>query len=159
MAPGLAALDRSRCRTELYLSSIRLECQGTVYLPLTAPDEWRLGLIGFDEWQGIVPIGSDSWRERAPDDEVMARAVATLESLAPTLAGLARERCQAALCLRSIRESDDGGYTLPAEIIAAAAAGRLDVVLSIRSPPEDDDGHQREDGDDGVARADPTTNC
>ncbi|HEX9414440.1 MAG TPA: hypothetical protein VF916_13120, partial [Ktedonobacterales bacterium] len=191
MAPALAALERRQSQTELYLSSIREECQGTVHLPanlvaaaaagglsldvsvatiaecgaadlaadeddapgdlnrnqlslrvratpsylaqfvaalaagpggpprriprdraaaLTAPDEWRLPLIGFAEWQGIVPVGPGAWYERAPDDAVMARALATLESLAPTLAGLSREQCHAALCLRSLRETDTGGY-------------------------------------------------
>lgn len=61
----------------------------------------------------------------------LASATATLQRLAPALASLDRAKTQASVWLSTIRKEDQGGFGLPAELVAACAAGGLEIEVSI----------------------------
>ena len=58
----------------------------------------------------------------------MQQAAVTLQQLAPALAALDRSTCKVELYISTIREEDQGGFSLPVEIIAAAAAVNLSSI-------------------------------
>jgi hypothetical protein len=84
-------------------------------------DCWTAILI--EEWSGEV------------DEDVstaMQQATASLERIAPLLIGLARAGCHSELYIISIRYEEDGGFELPAALVAAAAKAGLKLAVSIR---------------------------
>jgi hypothetical protein len=83
-----------------------------------------------DVWS-VELIRRDHWSRNRPDDDALAQAVMKLQRMAPGLTSLDRERCQAELYLSSIREEEQGGFAVPAELVAAAALANLPLSVSI----------------------------
>jgi len=83
-------------------------------------DMWRFELAKFE---------SDSTKEEI--DNQMQYAVVTLMKMASALERLDRTNCNADLYISTIREEDQGGFSLPAELVAAAASGKLSIETSI----------------------------
>jgi hypothetical protein len=62
----------------------------------------------------------------------LARAAGVIRQLTPVLASLDRSHVQTAeLLISTFREESNGGFDLPAELVAAAAAANLSIGLSI----------------------------
>jgi hypothetical protein len=83
-------------------------------------DMWRLELANFE---------TDTTTEEI--DNQMQRATVTLNKMAPALRMLDRANCNADLYISTIREEDQGGFSIPAELVAAAASGKLSIETSI----------------------------
>jgi hypothetical protein len=83
-------------------------------------DVWSLVLIQREEWTG-----------RLPEEAALTRTSATLRRMGPALASLDRARCRTELYLSSIREEEQGGFTLPTELIEGACMARLELAVSI----------------------------
>ncbi|MFE1744833.1 DUF4279 domain-containing protein [Coleofasciculus sp. H7-2] len=83
-------------------------------------DIWSLEFANFD-----------SDRPREDIDNQMQQAALCLEKMAPTLAVLDRTNCNVDLYISTIREEQQGGISLSPEIVAAAAAARLSIQISI----------------------------
>ncbi len=83
-------------------------------------DIWSLELAKFD----------DNSTKQEIDLQIFEAAV-LLQQIAPAIASLDRNKCNTDLYISTIREEDQGGLSLPAELIAAAAAARLSIQLSI----------------------------
>ncbi|BAU14260.1 hypothetical protein LEP3755_48060 [Leptolyngbya sp. NIES-3755] len=64
-------------------------------------------------------------------DQQLHEAAIQLKQLAPEIAKLDRSTCQAELYISTIREEDQGGFSLPVELISAAADAQLSIELSI----------------------------
>ncbi|MBD1841954.1 DUF4279 domain-containing protein [Cyanobacteria bacterium FACHB-63] len=64
-------------------------------------------------------------------DHGLQEAAMQLKQLAPAIATLDRSNCRAELYISTIREEDQGGFSLPAELIAAAADAGLSIEVSI----------------------------
>jgi hypothetical protein len=97
-------------------------------------DTWTASLI--DYWSG------------GPDEEVrepMQQATAILERIAPSLTDLASAGCHSELYISSMRYEEDGGFELPAALVAAAAKGGLKLSISIFCAL--DDGAEEEEHD------------
>ncbi len=96
-----------------------------------------------DVWS-VELIQRDQWSLNRPDDDALSPAVVKLQRMVPGLTSLDRERCQAELYLSSIREEEQGGFAVPAELIAAAALANLPLSVSILVmwPSEDEEGEQ-----------------
>jgi hypothetical protein len=75
----------------------------------------------------------------ATRDKPWAAVTETLTKLAPGLAELDRSVCTAELYISTIREEDQGGFGIPTELVAAAAAARLSIGVSILVMLEWDD--------------------
>jgi len=74
--------------------------------------------------------GDPEKQDRAIQDQLLPAAT-IIEQLTPTLVALDRSRCLAELSISTIRQEDQGGFELPAELIAAAGAARLSLGVSI----------------------------
>lgn len=61
----------------------------------------------------------------------LQEAAMQLKQLAPAIAMLDRSNCRAELYISTIREEDQGGFSLPSELVAAAAAAQLSIEVSI----------------------------
>jgi hypothetical protein len=99
----------------------------------------------FDVWS-LELIKRSEWEDGPPLPEATARVADTLRRLAPGLAQLDRGAVTAQLWISSIREEAMGGFDIPAEIVTAAGAAQLEIVVSVLIILEDDD----EDGADEV---------
>lgn len=88
-------------------------------------DVWTLDLMG--------------WQRGHLDGEALAQVAATLLQMAPALAALDRTQCRAQLYISAIRDEESGGFELPAQLVAAAGAANLELVVSILCDVEDDD--------------------
>jgi hypothetical protein len=88
-------------------------------------DVWTLDLTG--------------WQRGRLDPAALAQAAAALQQMAPALATLDRGPCRAQLYISAIRDEESGGFELPAELITAAGAARLELHVSILCDVEDDD--------------------
>ena len=95
-------------------------------------DVWSLDLIARSEWEDGPPL-----------PEATARAANTLRHLTPGLGQLDRSVVTAQLWISTIREEAQGGFDIPAEIVAAAGAAHLEITVSVLIILEDDE-------DDGV---------
>lgn len=77
----------------------------------------------------------DLWQldlEIVKDDRLSLHdAAVQLKQLATTIAQLDRTSCRAELYISTIREEDQGGFSLPAELVAAAAEANLSIEVSI----------------------------
>jgi hypothetical protein len=65
------------------------------------------------------------------EDEIASQilqAAATVQQIAPALAALDRTCCRPELYISTIREEDQGGFSLPGEIVTAAAAANLSSI-------------------------------
>lgn len=89
-------------------------------------------LLELARWQrpGIFD-GDDRAALLADEMAQLSAASATLRRMAPMLATLNRSRCTAELYISTIRDEDQGGLEIPAELVAAAAAGALSIDISI----------------------------
>jgi hypothetical protein len=84
----------------------------------------------------------------------LATAASVVARLAPTLAAVVSARTRAELWVSTIREEEMGGFGLPVDLVAAAAAAGLSISLSILVDwPEDDDGDE-DDGDEDDSEED-----
>jgi hypothetical protein len=83
-------------------------------------------LLDLASWEGASQVDQE-----VAEREQLLPAAAKLRQLAPALASVDRSRCQVELSISTIREEDQGGFELPAELIAAAAAGGLSLGISI----------------------------
>jgi Domain of unknown function (DUF4279) len=84
-------------------------------------DVWILDLAEFDTF--------DDDEEHILSQTV--QAATTLEQLVPALATLDRTNCEAELYISNIQEEDQGGFSLPKELLAVAADGKLSLEFSI----------------------------
>ena len=83
-------------------------------------DIWSLELAKFD---------NNSTKQEI--DKQIFEAAVVLQQMAPAIASLDRTKCNTDLYISTIREEDQGGLSLPAELVAAAAAARLSIQMSI----------------------------
>ncbi|WP_166482583.1 DUF4279 domain-containing protein [Scytonema sp. UIC 10036] len=83
-------------------------------------DLWILELAEFD---------TDSTEEER--DSQMLQVAITLQKISSNLAILDRTNCNADLYISTIREEDQGGLTLPPELVAATASAGLSIQISI----------------------------
>ena len=83
-------------------------------------DVWILDLAKFDTGSTL--------EER---DNQILQATTALQKISSSLAALDRTNCNADLYISTIREEDQGGLSLPPELVAAAAAGGLSIQISI----------------------------
>jgi hypothetical protein len=90
-------------------------------------DLWRLDLVKFDSDCSSSEI-----------DQQLKKSAALLQRLAPQISKLDRDRAQADLYISTIREEDQGGFTLPSELVVAAAAAHLSIQFSILVMLEDE---------------------
>lgn len=81
-------------------------------------DIWSLELAKFDNNSTKQDI-----------DKQIIEAAVVLQQIAPAIASLDRTKCNTNLYISTIREEDQGGLSLPAELVAAAA--RLSIQMSI----------------------------
>jgi hypothetical protein len=92
-------------------------------------------VLGVDlgEWWERPGISDGDDRDAILADErsLIRAATETLEQLAPTLASLDRSNTWASLWFSTIRNEEQGGFTFPPELVAAAAAGGLGIEVSI----------------------------
>lgn len=65
------------------------------------------------------------------DGESLQNAATQLKQLAPEIATLDRSSCRAELYISTIREEDQGGSSLPTELVIAAAEAQLSIEVSI----------------------------
>jgi hypothetical protein len=101
----------------------------------------------FDVWS-LKLIERSEWEDGPPLPEATARAAKMLRHLTPGLAQLDRSVITAQLWISTMREEAQGGFDIPAEIIVAAGAAKLEVVVSVLIILEDD-----EDDEDGGTEA------
>ena len=83
-------------------------------------DVWILELAKFD---------TDSTQEER--DNQMLKAATTLQQMSSSLAKLDRTNCNTDLYITTIREEDQGGLSLPPELVKAAADSGLSIQISI----------------------------
>lgn len=83
-------------------------------------DVWILELAKFD---------TDSTQEER--DNQMLNAATTLQEISSSLARLDRTNCNTDLYITTIREEDQGGLSLPPELVKAAADSGLSIQISI----------------------------
>ena len=95
---------------------------------LQVADVWVVTLIERSEWTDESPLAAAT-----------ERAVEILRRAAPGLARLDTSRCQTELYLSTIRDEEMGGFSLPAEIVAAAGACNLTLAVSVLVMWSDDD--------------------
>lgn len=86
-------------------------------------DMWYLDLLRYDS--------NNYESDDSEVDQQWLNAASTIAQLAPAIATLDRTQCQADLFISTIREEDQGGLSLPPEMISAAAAAKLAIELSI----------------------------
>lgn len=77
------------------------------------------------------PAEDEATPERDEDAAHLAIVTSTLERMAPLLSSLDRSRCTVELYMSTIRNEAQGGFELPAELVAAAAAAGVSIGLSI----------------------------
>jgi hypothetical protein len=95
--------------------------EGNVLVVDLAEWEERSGSYDGDDRDAIL----------ANEQAQIAAMTATLQRLAPALSTLDRSEISAALWISTIREEEQGGFALPPELVAAAAAAGLWVEVSI----------------------------
>ena len=83
-------------------------------------DVWILELAKFD---------TDSTQEER--DNQMLNAANTLQKISSSLAAIDRTNCNTDLYITTIREEDQGGLSLPPELVKAAADSGLSIQISI----------------------------
>lgn len=83
-------------------------------------DIWILDLAKFD---------TDSTPQER--DKHMLQSAVTIQQMAPSLAALDRTKCNTDLYVSTVREEDQGGLSFPPELVAAAAAAKLSIQISI----------------------------
>lgn len=74
--------------------------------------------------------GEVEQQDRATQEQLLPAAT-LLTQLTPMLLALDRSRCVAELSISTIRHEDQGGFELPAALIAAAGAAGLSLGVSI----------------------------
>jgi len=108
------------------------------------PQERNVLVVDLARWERgpHYPAAGDDTAIVLAEDHALLATATTLQRLAPLLAGLDRSRCTAELYVSTIREEDQGGFELPAELVAAAAAAALSIGVSILVllPEEESDG-------------------
>jgi hypothetical protein len=104
-------------------------------------------LFPLAEWRrGAVYDGEDREAILAEERAQLAHATAVVTQLTPHLAALDRSRTTADLYISTVRTEELGGLDLPADLVAASAAARLSIALSIAVAAwPDDDEHPEED--------------
>ncbi|NMG10101.1 DUF4279 domain-containing protein [Brasilonema sp. UFV-L1] len=83
-----------------------------------------------DIWSLELAKCDDNSTEQEINKQILEAAV-VLQQMAPAIASLDRNKCNTDLYISTIREEDQGGLSLPAELIAAAAAAKLSIQISI----------------------------
>lgn len=83
-------------------------------------DIWILDLAKFD---------TDSTPQER--DKHMLQSAVIIQQMAPSLAALDRTKCNTDLYVSTVREEDQGGLSFPPELVAAAAAAKLSIQISI----------------------------
>lgn len=83
-------------------------------------DVWLLDLAQYD-----------SDRPASEIDQQWLQVAAVMTKLAPAIATLDRTQCHADLYISTTRDEDQGGLSLPPELISAAAAANLSLQISI----------------------------
>lgn len=79
----------------------------------------------------LVLIERDQWTGAHPVETALGQAITLLRQMAPALASLDRSHARPELYLSSIRDEEQGGVSIPAELVGAASAGNLELSLSI----------------------------
>lgn len=97
-------------------------------------------LIPLAEWErGGVYEGDDRDAILAQQRAELAAGVRVLAQLAPAIAAIASSCDFAKLRLSHVFWEDQGGYSIPASLIASAAAAGLSLVISYTIIFNDDD--------------------
>lgn len=107
----------------------RLQPANVLLIPLAA---WERG--------GVYP-GDDREAILADERAQLAAAAGVVAQLAPALAAVARSCTRAELHISTVRMEDQGGFDLPTDLVAVAAAAGLFIGISITVViwPDDDD--------------------
>lgn len=107
-------------------------------------------------WErGGVSAGDDCEAILAEERTQLYAATVTLARLAPTLAALDRTHTCAELYMSTVRWEDQGGFELPAELAAAAAAAHRSIgpaILVMAWPDEENTHNEGEDEGRGRGR-------
>ncbi|QZZ18565.1 DUF4279 domain-containing protein [Leptothermofonsia sichuanensis E412] len=84
-------------------------------------DVWCLDLAAFDGNSHPIEMQAD-----------LQKSARRLEELAEAITSITQKaQCKAELYISTIREEDQGGFSLPPDLVAAAAAAGLSIELSI----------------------------
>lgn len=92
-------------------------------------DVWCLDLAKFDSNSHPIEMQADL-RKSAQRLEDLAKAITSITQTS---------QCKAALYISTIREEDQGGFSLPLELVAAAAAAGLSIEVSMLVMLDDDE--------------------
>ncbi len=106
-----------------------------------------------------IRLDLGEWERNWPDDPAeepallederqhFLAAAKQVQRFAPTLAQLDHTRCSGAVYISTIRFEDWGGFKIPEELVAAAAAAHLAIDLSIAVAEFDDSSGSTQPGD------------
>lgn len=95
--------------------------------------QFNVLVIELAAWdRGGIVVGDPQGSQWQQDQEaLMVSSGTTLRRLAPTLTALDHTCCEAELYISTIREEAQGGFSLPAMLVSAAASAHLALALSI----------------------------
>lgn len=135
----------------------RLEVEPTTFLRrgefiskrrIQPVDMWSLDLLRYES--------NNYESDDSEIDQKWINVASDLRRLSPAIAGLDRTQCKTDLYISTIREEDQGGVSLPSELISAAAAANLSIEVSILVMLDDnDDDEEITTKVDGVAMLHP----
>lgn len=91
-----------------------------------------------DVW-AVTLIDRSEWNQSSLDKSALDRAIDRLRRMAPSLASLSRQGFRAQWYVSTIQDQDQGGFELPAEVIALAGEAHLEMFVSILDVGGDDD--------------------
>lgn len=102
------------------------------------PSKWNHGIMPEDIWVAKL-VNWGEWLDGPPPTAVRDRVTQLLLRITPALNSLDRTRVHAELFLATNREEEMGGFDIPVEWVAAAAAARLQIVVSVLADLDDDE--------------------
>ncbi len=83
----------------------------------------------------LAEIDTENTKEES--DKKIQQVGIILQKMAPALAALDRTNCKADLYISTIREEQQGGLSLPSEVVNAATAANLSIKISILAMLDD----------------------
>lgn len=86
-------------------------------------DMWSLDLLRYES--------NNYESDDSEIDQKWIDVASAIRRLSPAIAKLDRTQCKTDLYISTIREEDQGGVSLPSELISAAAAANLSIEVSI----------------------------
>jgi hypothetical protein len=106
-------------------------------LPARVYRRGTINLVNQVQGMDVLVVELGKWRnvdeeDQATGEQGLLLSVAEhIHQLVPILTTLDRSRCRAELYVSTIREEEQGGLELPANLIAAAGAAGLSIGISI----------------------------